>query len=349
MPTLVLMLPGRLSTPTGGYGYDRRIVAGLRGSGWSVEVVELDGSFPRPTRSALDYAARALAAIPNDTAVLIDGLALGAMPAEVEREQSRLRLLAIVHHPLARESGIGADVAAALAASERRALAAVRRVVVTSAATRDALAGYGVGRERIDVIEPGTDRVPLARGSGSRMLQLLAVGSMVPRKGYEVLIRALAECAGENWRLTCVGSLDRHPETAERVRGLIEEHGLGGRVLLVGKVTELEMAGYYDGADVFVLPTLYEGYGMAVAEALARGLPVISTATGAIGDMTAGAGILVPPSDPDALAAALLQLMTVPGLRDRLAEGARAARERLPRWDDASRRMAEVVSVELQR
>jgi glycosyltransferase involved in cell wall biosynthesis len=319
------MVPGRLSTPTGGYGYDRQIVAGLRGSGWAVEVVELDSSFPRPTRSALDHAAQALAAIPDDTAVLIDGLALGAMPAEVERERSRLRLLAIVHHPLARESGIGADVAAALEASERRALAAVRRVVVTSPATRDALAAYGVDRER------------------------LAVGSVVPRKGYDVLIRALAQCDRENWRLTCVGSLDRHPETAEHVRGLIQENGLGGRVRLVGEVTESEMAGYYDGADVFVLPTLYEGYGMAVAEALARGLPVISTATGAIGDLTAGAGILVPPSDPDALAAALLRVMTVPGLRDRLAAGARDARERLPRWDDANRKMAEVVSVELQR
>jgi glycosyltransferase involved in cell wall biosynthesis len=349
MPTLVLMLPGRLSTRTGGYGYDRQIVAGLRGSGWTVEVVELDGSFPRPTRSALDHAAQALAAIPDDTAVLIDGLALGAMPAEVERERSRLRLLAVVHHPLARESGIGADAAAALEASERRALAAVRRVVVTSPATRDALAAYGVDRERVAVIEPGTGRAPLARGSGSRMLHLLAVGSVVPRKGHEVLIRALAQCDRENWRLTCVGSLDRHPETAERLRSLIQENGLGGRVRLVGEVTESEMAGYYDGADVFVLPTLYEGYGMAVAEALACGLPVISTVTGAIGDLAAGAGILVPPSDPDALAAALLQMMTVPGLRDRLAAGARDARERLPRWDDASRRMAEVVSVELQR
>lgn len=343
------MLPGRLETPTGGYGYDRRIAAGLRDSGWSVEVVELDSSFPRPTRSALDHAARALAAIPDDTAVLIDGLALGAMPLEVERERSRLRLLAIVHHPLARESGIGLEVAKALEASERRALAAVRRVVVTSSATRDALASYGVGYHRVAVIEPGTDRVPVARGSGSPTLHLLTVGSLVPRKGHEVLIGALAQLRAENWCVTCVGSLDRHPETVERVRALIREHGLGERVSLVGEVEELEMAAYYDGADLFVLPTLYEGYGMAVAEALARGLPVISTATGAIGEMTAGASILVPPSDPDALAAALVQVMTIPGLRDRLAAGARVARERLPRWNEASRKMAEVVSVEFQR
>ena len=343
------MVPGRLETPTGGYGYDRRIVAGLRASGWSVEVVELDGSFPQPSRSALDRAARALAAIPDDTAVLIDGLALGAMPAEVERERSRLRLLAIVHHPLARESGIGLEIASALDASERRALAAVRRVVVTSPATREALASYGVDCDRVVVIEPGTDRAPVARGSGGATVHLLTVGSLVPRKGHDVLIGALARLRGENWCLTCVGSLDRHPETAERVRQLIHAHGLGERVSLVGEVPESEMAGYYARADVFVLPTLYEGYGMAVAEALARGLPVISTATGAIAEIAAGAGLLVPPGDPDALAGALLQVMTIPGLRDRLAAGARVARERLPRWDDASRRMAEVVSVEIQR
>jgi len=164
MPRLVLVVPGRIDTRTGGYGYDRRIAAGLRELGWTVDVVELEESFPRPTKAALDHAARTLATIPDDTVVVLDGLALGAMPVEVEREQARLRLIAIVHHPLALETGIDPQLAAALDASERRALAAMRRVVVTSRATGRAVAGYGVDVDRIAVVEPGTDWVPLSHG-----------------------------------------------------------------------------------------------------------------------------------------------------------------------------------------
>jgi len=344
----MLVVPGRIETRTGGYGYDRRIVAGLRGLGWSIEVVELDESFPRPRRAALDHAARTLAAFPDDTVVVLDGLALGAMPVEVERERARLRLVAIVHHPLAFETGLDPEFAAAIEASERRALAAVRRVVVTSRATRRALGRYGVDPERIVVAEPGTDRVPLARGSGGETCHLLSVAPLIPRKGHDVLIRALAQARVENWRLTCVGSLERHPETAALVGDLAREMSLDDRVSFVGELDEQRLAACYDGADLFVLPTVHEGYGMAVAEALAYGLPVISTDTGAIGALIDGARILVQPFDSGALADALSRVLESPALRNELAAGARRARERLPRWDDAIRTVAEVVSVEIQ-
>src|SRR6202140_1354211 len=139
MGSLVVIVPGNLETVTGGYAYDRRIVAALRDRGWSVGVRELDDSFPRPTPAARDQAARVLAAIPDGSSVLIDGLALGAMPSEVEREAARLRLIALVHHPLAAETGVERDTAVALEASERRALAAASLVVVTSRATAAAL------------------------------------------------------------------------------------------------------------------------------------------------------------------------------------------------------------------
>lgn len=343
------MVPGSIETRTGGYGYDRRIAAGLRGVGWDVRIAEIDASFPEPTRAALDGAARALAEIPDGSVVLIDGLALGAMPAQVERERSRLRLLAIVHHPLARERGLPATHVAALAASERRALAAVRRVVVTSAETARALAGYDVAADRIAVVEPGTDRVPLARGSRSGDVHFLTVASIVPRKGHDVLIGALARVESASWQLTCVGSLERDRSSVERLRALIADHRLGHRVRLVGELEGDALARAYDAADVFVLPTFYEGYGMAVAEALAYGLPVVSTATGAIGEIVNGAGILVPPGDEGALAEALSRVVASPALREKMAGEARAVRARLGDWDDASRRMAEVVSVEFQR
>src|SRR5260221_4805695 len=130
MKSLFLVVPGRLETLTGGYGYDRRIVAGLTERGWSVAVRELDESFPFPTVHARQQTARVLASIPEGATALVDGLALGALPEEAEREAGRLRFVALVHHPLALETGIDSADAAALESSERRALAAVRRVIV---------------------------------------------------------------------------------------------------------------------------------------------------------------------------------------------------------------------------
>jgi glycosyltransferase involved in cell wall biosynthesis len=342
IPPLVFIIPGRLETRTGGYEYDRRMVAGLRARGWPVEVRELDGDFPHPTRAALDEAARVLAALADRRTVLIDGLALGAMPAQVEREASRLRIVALIHQPLAAEIGIGRATAAELEASERRAIAAASLVIVTGKATSGAVASYGVASPLIAVVEPGTDRAPLARGShDGAPLHLLCVATLTPGKGHDILLRALAAVPHGNWRLTCAGSLDRHPPTAARLRARLRADGLEARVSLVGDLDAVTLAACYDAADLFVLATLYETYGMAVAEALARGLPVVSTASGAICELVGDdAGLVVPAGDAGAFASALSRVLADAPLRARLAEGARRVRDRLPTWDDAVARMA---------
>lgn len=345
MPSLVLIVPGRLETRTGGYAYDRRIVAGLRGRGWLVDVHELDGSFPRPTPAALAHAACVLAAVPGGTRVLIDGLALGAMPAEVEREAWRLRIVALIHSLLAAEIGVDRDTAIRLEASERRALATAELVVAAGPTIVEALASHGVARDRIAVVEPGTDPAPLARGSaglaGRDALQLLTVAALTPGKGHETLFHALAALPHRNWRLTCAGSLDRHPPTVARLRARLRAGDLEDRVSLVGELDEAALAARYDSADLFVLPTLSETHPLAVAEALARGLPVISTVTGAIPLLVADeAGLLVPPGDPQALSAALSRVLGDARVRDRLAEGARRVRDRLPTWDETVGKMA---------
>ena len=355
---LYFVIPGDLETRTGGYGYDRRIISGLRERGWLVELKRLDDSFPAPTPAARAQAVHVLAAIPDRSTVLIDGLALGALPAEAEHEAARLRIVALVHHPLAAETGLDPALAATLAISERRALAAARAVVVTSRATANRLADYGVSAERITVVEPGTDPAPVGRGSQSAIsnlksaISLLCVATLTPRKGHELLFRALASIPQRNWRLTCAGSLDRDPATVERLRAQLSADALDDRVTFAGDMDEATLATYYDRADLFVLPTLYEGYGMAVAEALARGLPVISTATGAIGELVAGrvrlqpgqpgqpAGIVVAPGDSAAFSEALARVVGDPDLRARFAAGARDVRDRLPTWRDAAAAMA---------
>jgi glycosyltransferase involved in cell wall biosynthesis len=345
-----VVVPGRLDTLTGGYGYDRRIIAGLSARGWTVAVRELHDSFPFPTSEARAEARSVLASIGDDGVVLLDGLAFGAMPDEAEREGTRLRLVALVHHPLAAETGISVADANALETTERRALATARRVVVTSRGTAAALDRYGVGQERISVVEPGTDRAPLARGSTGGPLHLLCVASLTPRKGHDVLFRALASIPFRGWRLTCVGSLDRHQAMAEQLGALARALGLEGHIAFAGEADGSRLEAHYARADVFVLPTLHEGYGMVVAEALAHGLPVISTRTGAIAELVGDhAGIVVPPGDVKALAHALLQVLDDKDtggvrVRERLSRGARQVRDTLPTWDDAVRRMDDVLS-----
>lgn len=345
MPSATFVVPGSLETRTGGYVYDRRIVQGLRTRGWDVDVVELEGAFPNPSAEDLRNAECALGRVRAGAMLVVDSLALGAMPGIVEREACRVRIAALVHLPLSANIAIDPEAAARFEEGERRALRAVERVVVTGEIARSMLARYDLDPDRVEVIEPGTDRAPLARGSTGGCVTLLCVGTIHPGKGYETLLHALARIEGGRWRLECAGSLTRDAGTVARVRSAVARLGLCDRVSLLGDLDEPSLAAAYDRADVFVLATRQETYGMAVAEALARGLPVVSTQTGAIPELVGdGAGVVVPVDDTEALAEALGRVVRDPARLARLAAGARRVRDRLPTWDDASARMAEALA-----
>jgi glycosyltransferase involved in cell wall biosynthesis len=345
-PRVVFVVPGSLETRTGGSIYDRRMVQGLRQHGWSVDVVELSGTFPFLSPAALTGADCAVRAIPDGTLTLVDGLALGAMPEIVVREASRLRLVSLVHLPLGADVSFNRETAAALAADERRALHAAALVIATGTPTLRWLSEYGLPADRMLVVPPGTDRAPLASGSGGPSVSLLSVAALHRGKGHEVLIEALARVpVGARWRLVCAGSLTRDPPTVARVHAAVQRHGVANRVVLPGELEGAALADCYDRADVFVLATWQETYGMAVAEALARGLPVVSTTTGAIPDLVGeAAGLLVPAGNIDALASALTRVLTDADLRARLAQGARRVRDRLPEWQHASAALAAALA-----
>jgi glycosyltransferase involved in cell wall biosynthesis len=331
-----------LNQHTGGYIYDRRIAEGLRGLGWDVQVIELDGGFPHPSVEALDQAAGALAGIASNSAVLIDSLAYGAMPDVVAAEASRLRLAALVHLPLSAAARLEGGAEAAVDAMERRALQCARVVVVTGTAALPLLSRYRLPAERVMVVEPGTDRAPIARGSRvDEPLGLLCVATLNQIKGHELLLESLSDLKQTDWRLACVGSLTRDPVTVSRVRSLLVRLDLQDRVTFTGELTGDELEARYALADVFVLATRQETFGMAVAEALAHGIPVVATATGSVQDLVADdAGLIVPAGDRQALASALRQVVGSAELRARLTAGACRARMRLRTWDQAATEMA---------
>jgi glycosyltransferase involved in cell wall biosynthesis len=309
-----------------------------------VQVRQIDGTFPLPTEASLTHASAVFASIPDNSTVIVDGLAFGAMADIATREASRLRIAALLHLPLAADPSLDPVVATRLEAGERRALAAAALVVVTGAAALPILARCGVPRDRVVVVEPGTDAAPLARGSNEHPLQLLCVATLNPGKGHELLLQALSRVPHRDWRLACAGSLTRHPPTVARVRDALQSLGLSERVALVGELDETALSEHYDRADVFVLATIQETYGMAVAEALARGLPIVSTATGAIPTLVGeDAGIVVPAGDVEALGDALTRVIGDTTLRDRLRDSARRARTRLRTWEDAVGEMSSAL------
>ncbi len=344
-PPLHFVVPGPLEQRTGGYRYDAHVARGLRDLGWEVQVHELEGDFPGPDPDAAASLEAALEEVdPGDTAV-VDGLAGGAHPEALEGARDDLRLVALVHHPLADETGLDPERAERLRALEARALAACHGVVTTSPFTRDRLGGWGVPAHRIRAVVPGTEPAPRAAGPGpGRDPHLLCLGSLVPRKGQDILVGALEGLTDLPWRCSLVGSAERDPDFAEALRRKVSDAGLEDRIEITGEVDEAELERRFHGASLFVLPSRTEGYGMALTEALARGLPVVGTTGGAVPEtVPAAAGMLVSPGDVDALCEALRTLLENPDRREGLSAGARAYAASLPTWPETTEAFARAL------
>ncbi|WP_253273022.1 glycosyltransferase family 4 protein [Halomonas sp. PR-M31] len=323
---LTFILAGDPNQLTGGYLYDARMVEALREQGWSVEVIGLAGRFPEPDATAAQSMEDALARQPEGAKIVIDGLALGGLPEVIAKHSKRLELTALVHHPLADETDLDQAQRTRFTLSETRSLTAVNRIIATSAFTARRLADFNVEAARIAVIEPGVEPAPLAEyenDSAATGQHLLCVATLIPRKGQDVLIDALARLNEYDWRCDLIGSPDRDPRFAEKIAHLIREHGLEDRICLHGEQSEEALGQAYHEADLFVLPSFYEGYGMVISEALARGLPVITTTGGALAHtLPDAAGLSVPPRDSQALTQALKRWFDEPDLRKYLYLGA---------------------------
>lgn len=349
MRRLAFAVPGDLDTPTGGYAYDKRIIAELRAAGWQVDVIDIGAEFPYPSVDARAAAMRRLMAIPAGCPLVIDGLAFGVMADDAPLLRARGPLVALVHHPLARETGLDPLSAIALRDSERAALACTHAVIVpgegvAAIVTED----YGVPRARITVVEPGVDRVMHREREpqAGAAVELLAVGAVTPRKGYDVLVAALAELTDLRWRLTIAGDFLRDAEFSKHLARDIERRQLGERIAMAGAVSAARLTDLFAAADLFVLASRFEGYGMVLSEAAVHGLPIVATDVGAARKIVAsGAGVLAPPGDAVALREALRNVIASDETRRRMAEIARAHRDRLPRW----RQSAEIFEGVLER
>jgi glycosyltransferase involved in cell wall biosynthesis len=345
---ICVVVPGDIDdgdVPSGGNRYDRRLCDELAAAGRAVRELPVPGSWPRPGEAARSGLASTLAALPDGSVVLLDGLVACGVPEIVVPEAARLRLAVLVHLPLADEPG-----QADLNAGERKVLEAAGAVIATSPWAKDHLiAHHGLDPGRVHAVPPGTDPAPLASGTDGAS-RLLCVASVTPRKGHDVLVEALSTVAHLPWHCQCAGPVSRDSDHVTRLRRLIARHRLDERVDLAGPLTGRPLDDAYASADLLVLASRAETFGMVVTEALARGVPVLATSVDGVPDtlgwdpVGAVPGLLVPPDDPVALATALRRWLVEPELRGRLRAAARLRRGMLPGWDDTARRMAAVLS-----
>ncbi|MEV6304766.1 glycosyltransferase family 4 protein [Actinoplanes sp. NPDC051861] len=333
---LVAVLPGGIddpAAPSGGNRYDREVLRRLAVSFLSVREEHVTGTWPRPAPSERKGLTAVLEAIGDGSTVLIDGLVAGGVPDLLEPHATRLRLAILVHLPLSDETGLSPDDAAELRALEGRSLHLAATVIATSTpAAHQITAMHGL--TGVHVAPPGVDPAPLAEPSpgGGRLLN---VASLTPRKGQDVLLAALAQLTDLTWTCTFAGA-GRPPHT-----------DLPG-VRFPGPLTGDALDAAYANADLFVLPSRAETYGMVVTEALAHGVPVVASDVGGVPEALGSVngevpGRLVPPGDADALAATLREWLTDPGLRELWRERARARRETLTGWDETARRIGEIL------
>jgi glycosyltransferase involved in cell wall biosynthesis len=355
---LHVVLPGtvdRADRPSGGNVYDRRLCDGLAALGWTVREHLVAGAWPRPDQAARSALAREMAAVPARAVVLIDGLVASCSAEALAPQSDRLRLVPLVHMPLGRPGAADDD--------ERRVLTSATAVVTTSEWTRWRLQElYAMDPGRLHVAVPGVDRAGLAPGTrgGSR---LLCVAAVTPGKGHDLLLDALGRVGNLTWTCMCAGSLEIEPAFVARLRREAARLGLEGRVRFVGPLSRVDLDRAYAAADLVVLASRAEAYGMVVTEGLARGLPVVATAVGGLpealgalrsapsggpsgspADHDTVAGLLVRPDDPEALAEALRQWLTDSALRERLRSAAGERRTTLSDWTVTAQRVSDVLA-----
>jgi glycosyltransferase involved in cell wall biosynthesis len=334
--------------PSGGNAYDRRVCRELTALGWAVHQHSIAGAWPRPGVAGHSALGGAVRRIPDGAVVLLDGLIASAAPEALVPQARRLRQVVLVHMPLGHRPPD--DEAGAVRAREREVLAAAAAIVTTSAWARRRLEElYAVPADRVHVAEPGVDAAGLAPGTAAGDA-LLCVAAVTPDKGHDVLLDALATAKDLSWRCACVGSLDRDPAFADGVRRATRKKGLGDRVRFPGPRTGPELDRAYAAADLLVLASRAETYGMVVAEALARGLPVIVAEVGGVtealghGEDGTRPGLLVPPGDPAALGAAVRAWLGDAELRGRLRRAARQRRASLCGWPATTSILAGVLA-----
>ena len=342
---ILFIIPGDINLPTGGYIYDRTILERWQQLGINYELISLDGNFPFPTTAEKKKALDRISDFPRADIAIIDGLAGGALPEFLETLATKMKVVALIHHPLCLENGLTEEQSKQLERSEADGLKFVTGIVTSSTTTAETVTDLFNISVPLQPIEPGVERgevnsKQIARGP----VNLLCVGSIIERKGHRVLFEALSELTDLDWHLDCIGKTDFDPALYDGLERYLAENNLSSRITFHGAVDSSKLQNAYMNADLFVLPSLYEGYGMVYAEAIVRGIPVIATTAGAIPQTVPdGCGLLVEPNDVPSLKEALKKALSHEDLRSKMRLSCYEAEPNFPTWESSAKEMAEFL------
>jgi len=358
----------------GGHIFNTRLCDELRALGDDVTEIVASGAAPDEQETATAGLGARVAAIPSDV-IVVDALARVVCAPWLDRWRAERPVVALVHE-LASVAGARDETATSREQAVEAPLLRADLLITVSRDGRAILEAYGVPSARIRVVQPGSNRPrPVAPSGASdetsvtgrsvddggltRPLRALCVAQWIPRKGIDTLIAAWARIGGTSAgaprpraTLRLIGETDADPAYAATVRAAIAAIAVTGdsSIVVSGAVDAGTLEAAYAAADLFVLPSRYEGYGSVYAEALLRGLPIIACDAGAVPELVGpDAGILVPPGDPTAFADALERLLDDDDLRARLAAGARRRGARIPAWDDTVRGVRAVLAEAISR
>jgi len=227
-----------------------------------------------------------------------------------------------------------------------------RIITVSQSSAKDTMLFFKVPADNLRVVYNGIDTQIYSmneEASQNRDGLIMVANTDDRKKGVLYLLRALQLLGTDKIKLTIVDDAERHSSYIEDVGPLpsygfklVRKLNLDGMVHFTGRLTHEELAQHYSAAQIAVVPSLYEGFGLPAAEAMACGTPVIATTGGALPEVVGNAGILVPPGSADALAAAIKQLLDDKQAQQRMSEAGRKRVKEKFNWEQAARKTLEI-------
>jgi glycosyltransferase involved in cell wall biosynthesis len=331
--TVHFLITGDIQSLTGGYLYNMHMINGLRGKGHLVNVFGTDWQWK--DSDSLEYICRHhLKKLPHGSCVIVDSLILASLHHIVQEFGDRLKFLGLIHLPAS--YNVLSGVHGKLADEELTAINDMRQVIVTGQFTFDLLCNVGLNPARICLVEPGTDHFPRKKRYKPVPSELLCIANYSALKAQDVLIRALCRLTAWNWSLHLYGDTNRDKKYTEALRSLIRQLKMEHRIIVHGIVERHEISTVFLNADLFLMPSLFESYGMAITESLAHGIPVVTTSAGNIPyTLPAGMGLLTEPGNEEQLADTIRSIFYDPVKYDALCKAASQYFKQVRSWEQA--------------
>ena len=330
---LHFLIPGDIETLAGSYIYDKRIIEGLKAKGHTVNLQRLADDFPFPSDESLVQCKKIVKSIPKSEPIIVDSLAFGVIPEILEDVAATNPIIALIHVPLSVDPIYSAYQRTLLTSNEQEAFKLASKFVVTSEYTLDVLLNLGIEMPQIKLVVPGIDDFPQKKNFPDKPFKLLSIANMCRSKDHSILVRALSALKDKDWLLDCYGNLDMDREYLSDLQAMIRKNHLQEKILIHGIVSGQELTNAFLNADLFVHPSDFEIYGMALSEALAHGIPVVaSTGGGICKTVPSKMGQFFKPGDVYGLQSILEELFENQDVYKKLWTNAQFYKERAQTW-----------------